>query len=198
MDTALKIVDALQRITIPQLFMLLGGVFLLLAFVGKIGTFIEIPPTRQKWAALLGALFLITGIVLSVATPAKPRLPQGPDIASGDEVTLGLLVYKLLSVQRSNPVPGKLSLLVTIRLTTQDKRALLYRDSFRLLVDGVPLAPERDPKLLERVDSNSVEEGTIRFIIPDMATDVKLQIIGQGAYKDERKLIPINLKEVKP
>lgn len=128
MDSILKTVEALRSTPIPHLLIILGGVFLLLAFVGKIGGTIEMPPTRQKWAGLVGVLFLILGITLSIATPAKPPsppvpavttppnpppivpttpvpttpVPSSPDIiASEDEVTLGLLVYKLRSIPSS-------------------------------------------------------------------------------------------------
>jgi hypothetical protein len=136
----------------------------------------------------------MTAIQERGSLPTEGNIP----IAGGDKVTLGPLVYKLLSVQRKNPVPGKLSLLVTIRLTTQDKRALFSQDSFRLLVDNVPIAPEKNPKLYERVPSNSAKEGTIQFDIPDTVTDVKLLIISPRPYKEERQMIPIDLRTVKP
>ena len=56
MDSVLKAIEALQRTPVPNLLIILGGVFLLLAFVGKIGATIEMPPGRQKLAGLVGAL----------------------------------------------------------------------------------------------------------------------------------------------
>src|SRR5688500_11902215 len=45
MDSILKAIEALQRTSIPNLLIILGGVFLLLAFVGRIGATIELPGT---------------------------------------------------------------------------------------------------------------------------------------------------------
>ena len=79
-------------------------------------------------------------------------------------------------MQIERTAAGKYSVLFRIRLTTQAEAALLYHNSFRLLVDGVPQAPEQEPKLTEFVAANSAKEGMIRFVLPDTATDVKLQI----------------------
>jgi hypothetical protein len=210
MDSILKTVEALQRTPIPNLLIIFGALFLFLAFVGKIGAIIEIPPTRQKWSALLGAVFLITGLAtsfLSTSEPPKVRSDgttitsppiKSVPIASGDEVTLGSLVYKLLSVEPSNTIPDKISLSITIRLTTKDKGTILNQDSFRLLVGDVPRAPERRPKLNEFVPKNSARDGVIQFVIPNTVTDVKLQIFGQGLNRAETAIIPIKLEMAKP
>jgi hypothetical protein len=119
-------------------------------------------------------------------------------LASGTEINVGPLVYKILTAQLDRSDPDKFSLSFRIRLTTKNRYAALTHDSFRILVDGVPQAPEREPRLSEIVDSNSAKEGMVRFVIPDTDRDVKLQIIGQGVYSDEKPLIPINLKATKP
>ena len=119
-------------------------------------------------------------------------------IASRSEVKVGPLVYRILSTKLDRSIPGKFSLWFTIRLTARDWPELLRNDSFRLLVDGVPRAPEGDPFLNEYVPSNSAVEGTIRFVVPSTVADVKLQIIGGGVKSDEWPLIPINLKAAKP
>jgi hypothetical protein len=227
MDSIPKMIEALQRTPIPNLLIILGGVFLLLAFVGRIGGTIEMPPGRQKWAGLVGAVFLIAGIVASLpinldlrrgdsnpSTKASEGIVKPPDatqppaagptaqypvtLASGVEVKVGPLIYRILAAQLDRSAAGKFSLLLRIRLTTQDQGALLHHNSFRLLVDGVPQAPEREPMLSEVVANNSAKEGMVRFVLPEAVTDVKLQIIGQGRYKDERPLIPINLQAAKP
>jgi putative Ca2+/H+ antiporter (TMEM165/GDT1 family) len=232
MDSILKAIETLQRTPVPNLLIILGGVFLLLAFVGRIGATIEMPPSRQKLAGIVGALFLIAGIVVSWPTKQDsasqkdrsaemrpgPRTPdpppepkptpkpmpikpatQDPVIpASGDTAKIGSLVYKVLAAQLDRSVPGKLSLSFRIRLTTQNDYAALHHDSFRLLVNDVPQAPEMEPQLLEIVNSNSAKEGTIRFVIPDAESDVKLQIIGEGIYRDEKRVISINLGAAKP
>jgi len=71
--------------------------------------------------------------------------------------------------------------------------ANFWAASFRLLVDGVPRAPEND--LNELVDSHSAKEGMVEFVILDPATDVGLQIGGVG---EGMPTIPIALKAAKP
>jgi hypothetical protein len=81
MESLLKTIEALQGTSVPNLLILVGGVFLLLAFVGKIGATIELPQHRQKWAGLIGALFLTTGIILS-SVPGRPssdKASQAPN-----------------------------------------------------------------------------------------------------------------------
>ena len=70
--------------------------------------------------------------------------------------------------------------------------ANFWAASFRLLVDGVPRAPENN--LDEVVDSHSAKEGTVEFVIPDSTTDVGLQI---GEVGDGAPTIPITLKAAK-
>jgi hypothetical protein len=81
MESLLKTIEALQGTSVPNLLILVGGVFLLLAFVGKIGATIELPQHRQKWAGLIGAAFLTMGIILS-SVPGRSssgKAPQTPN-----------------------------------------------------------------------------------------------------------------------
>ena len=65
--------------------------------------------------------------------------------------------------------------------------------SFRLLVDGVPLAPNNS--LNELVESNSGKEGVVEFVIPDTVHDVGLQV---GEVGEGKPALPIPLNSGKP
>jgi hypothetical protein len=91
MESVFKAIEALQRTSIPNLLFLLGGMFLLLAFVGKIGATIELPERRQKMAGVIGALLVVVGIILSLpidlsslrsrseSNPGSQPAGKGPD-----------------------------------------------------------------------------------------------------------------------
>lgn len=57
--------------SVPNILMGLGGLFLILAFVRRIGTTLELPPERQRSAALTGIVLLLAGIGITV----MPHLP---------------------------------------------------------------------------------------------------------------------------
>lgn len=65
--------------------------------------------------------------------------------------------------------------------------------SFRLLVDGVPRAP--DNSLDELVESHSAKEGVVEFVIPDTVNDVGLQV---GEVGEGKPTLPISLKSAQP
>jgi hypothetical protein len=60
---------------IPTVLVVSGVIFLFLALAGQIAGKLELPPTRQKWAAVAGAVFLGAGILLYLA-PGLPSVPQ--------------------------------------------------------------------------------------------------------------------------
>lgn len=63
------ILNALKNTPIPAILVISGIVFLLLALAGQLGGQISIPATRQKWAAILGVILLLSGIYLSIYIP---------------------------------------------------------------------------------------------------------------------------------
>ena len=65
------ILEALQATPVPNILVISGALFLLLAFVGKIGSFIEIPEKRQKWSAMMGVLLLIFGTSIFISSKAN-------------------------------------------------------------------------------------------------------------------------------
>jgi len=64
MKDILETLQALQDTPVPNLLVIAGFIFILLAFVGKIGAVVQLPKKRQKWAGIIGSLLLIFGIGL--------------------------------------------------------------------------------------------------------------------------------------
>jgi hypothetical protein len=58
------IINALEDTPIPTLLIIAGLFFILLAFVSKLGGWVEVQPTQQKWAIPVGLGLLVLGIVL--------------------------------------------------------------------------------------------------------------------------------------
>ncbi len=116
------------------------------------------------------------------APSSSQAAPYSVNLSGGDQVRVGDLVYKVLTARLDRYAPNKLSLRFEVRMTNNGRfPANFWASSFRVLVDGVPRAP--DNNLDEVVDSHSAKDGIVEFVIPDSATDVGLQIgdVGQGA-----------------
>jgi hypothetical protein len=72
MKTFLEMLQMLQSTPVPNLLIIAGFIFLLLAFVGEIGAIIKLPKERQRWAGIVGALLLILGVGLSTVPSSQP------------------------------------------------------------------------------------------------------------------------------
>ena len=79
----LDLLKALSGTSVPSLLMGLGGILLLLSFVQKIGTHIELPVQRQKLAAITGSVLLCLGIAVTVA-PTLATLPEKSEPSVAD------------------------------------------------------------------------------------------------------------------
>lgn len=133
--------------------------------------------------------------------PGTPKPSSASQVApfpvilpAGTEVRVGDFVYTVLAARLDRYAPNKVSLRFEVRMTNNGRYpANFWAASFRLLVDGIPRAPESN--LNELVDGHSAKEGIVEFVIPDTTTDVGLQIgeVGKGA-----PAIPIALKAAKP
>jgi len=127
------------------------------------------------------------------ASPTDQADPYPLLISAGTEVGIGDFQYKILAARLVPYAPHELSLRFEVRMTNHGPYpANFWGRSFRLLVEGVPRAPEND--LNELVDSHSAKEGSVEFVVPDTATDVGLQI---GAVGEEAPAIPIDLSPPK-
>lgn len=126
--------------------------------------------------------------------PTKSEVAQYPiALAAGSEVRLGNAVYKILAVQLDRYNVEKLSLRFTVRMTNNDRYPVNFWDeSFRLLVDGAPIAPVSG--LNKLLHSRSAEEGEIEFVIPVTAQSAALKI----EHLNESTEIPINLSAQLP
>ena len=120
--------------------------------------------------------------------------PYSVNLSAGAQVRVGDLVYTVLTARLERYAPNKLSLRFEVRMTNNGRYpANFWASSFRLLVDGVPRAPEND--LDEVVKDHSAKEGIVEFVIPDTTTNAGLQI---GDVGKEAPAISLDLKGVKP
>jgi hypothetical protein len=70
----IEIITQLQNTPVPNLLVVAGLIFIILAVVGKIGAVIELSTKKQKWTAgVLGTLFLFFGIGLFVIPNPSPQ-----------------------------------------------------------------------------------------------------------------------------
>jgi hypothetical protein len=67
------IVAVLKDTPIPTILVVSGIVFLFLALAGQIAGKLEVPPERQKWSALAGAVLLTAGLLLYISPSRPPR-----------------------------------------------------------------------------------------------------------------------------
>ncbi|WP_017301307.1 hypothetical protein [Nodosilinea nodulosa] len=85
------IIEALKNTPIPTLLIFAGLFFILLAFVSKVGGFIEVQPAQQKWAAPIGIALLVFGLILALKAPPEPiktePTPPEPTNSSAPTVT---------------------------------------------------------------------------------------------------------------
>jgi hypothetical protein len=109
-------------------------------------------------------------------------LPPQTEVRARSYSPAAIAVYKILGARLEPYGLNKLSLKLNVRFTNTDQFSNALSDSeFRLLIDGVPQAPEGFPPKL--IASQSATEGVIEFVIPDTVTKAELRIgdIGEGA-----------------
>jgi len=136
----------------------------------------------------------VTGAGPGATTPS----PSGPaakypiSLSVGDEARAGPVVYKFLAAQLDHNSDDKLSLRFSIRFTNTGVPwgVAIGPDFFRLLADGVPLAPEQS--FIDVVEFQSAKQGDVLFIIPTTTRNVVLQIGYVGGQETSK--IPISLK----
>jgi hypothetical protein len=131
------------------------------------------------------------------ATKSAPNASTAPypvTLPAGTEVRVGDAVYRILNARLDRYAPGRLSLRFEVRMLNNGRFPTnFWGASFRLLVDGVPRAP--DNSLNEVVDSKSAKDGVVEFVIPDTVNDVGLQV---GEVGEGKPALPIPLKSEKP
>ena len=131
-----------------------------------------------------------------VQTPplnTSPLPPPGStysvELPAMRDYRLGAATFALLKAEVSPRTSEKDTLQVRLRMTNHGRYDTNFWDrSFRLIVDGVPMAPEGG--LNELVAAQSAKEGDVMFVIPRGTTSAKLKI----TYTDDSTEIPLILK----
>ena len=123
-------------------------------------------------------------------------------LAAGQRATVGTANYTVLSAALDLDANGKRAdagkrfLLLKTRVeNTSDFRGgmTLGGDNFRLVVDGVPLAPDVAPSTV--IDAKSTVEGDVVFAVPETATKADLQVGEVG--REQPATIPFSLQGTK-
>jgi hypothetical protein len=154
-------------------------------------------------ATLKGAKLILQGAGKQPAT--LPLDGPAPDaqypirLASGERATVGTTNYTVLSATLDLDADGKRAdagkrfLLLKTRVeNTSDFRGgmTLGGDNFRLVVDGVPLAPDVSPSMV--IDAKSAIDGDVVFSVPEAVTEADLQVGEVG--REQPVAIPVSLK----
>jgi tetratricopeptide (TPR) repeat protein len=88
----MEIFTVLRDTPLPTILVVVGSIFLLLAVVSQISTYVTVSPKQQKWAAAIGALLLALGVSLYLVPPQQkssqvslqsppPQVPASPAAA---------------------------------------------------------------------------------------------------------------------
>jgi hypothetical protein len=72
-----SIIGLLKDTPIPTILVVSGIIFLFLALAGSVAGKLEMPPTRQKWSAVVSLVLITAGLLLYVA-PAAPGVVAAP------------------------------------------------------------------------------------------------------------------------
>jgi hypothetical protein len=130
------------------------------------------PPAATQPAALPGA----------ARAPVLPRIVlDGPAEVSFEKVWPS--TYRILGIETGPRTPTHYGLRVKLRLLNRDRYPMnFWDDSFRLLIDGVPSAP--DSNLNELVPGNAAKDGEVSFPVPHAAQTLALRVIQHDETAD--------------
>ena len=105
----------------------------------------------------------------------------------GKTARLGDLVYTILRARVDANAGSQLRLRLTVRHRTGDSPNYFGSNAYRLLVNGVPRAPDKWPS--DVVEARSAKEGEVEFVFPQNPRSLVL-LVGT----DETVRLPITLK----
>jgi hypothetical protein len=166
-----------------------AGLLVALKQVGWIGSpQPPAPPAPQQQQSSQGA-----GASAPSSAPAAPAVAAAPasrpvTLPELREYKLDTATFTLLSATLSPQTAEKDALRIQMRMMNNNSYDANFWDrSFRLMLDGVPMAPESD--LNELVPARSAKEGTVLFVLPRATANAKLEI----SYGNEQTLIPLSL-----
>jgi hypothetical protein len=146
------------------------------------------PPAPQQQQSSQGA-----GGSAPSPAPAAPVVAAAPashpvSLPELREYKLDTTTFTLLSATLSPQTAEKDALRIQIRMMNNNSYDANFWDrSFRLMLDGVPMAPQSD--LNELVPARSAKEGAVLFVLPRATANAKLEI----SYGNEQTLIPLAL-----
>lgn len=124
------------------------------------------------------------------ATPPPPGAGSTPMVTlpTMRTYTMGEVEFTLLGATLAPRTSESSTLTIQVRLMNNQRSAVnFWDDQFRLLVDGIPRAPNSGLSVV--VYGISAEEGDVRFVVPRSAIDTKLRIL----FADEKTDIPLGL-----
>jgi hypothetical protein len=153
-----------------RLLFIAGGLVLMILLLAALGWFIV-----SRWVSPEG-----TG-------EGATRYPVA--LAARDEIKVGADTYKILSAELDRYSSDKLAVKFKVRVLHEGPYDLnVWNDSFRLIADGVPLAPAEYPN--ELVSAYSAKDVAVAFVMPDTAKRVELQV-GQVGRDTNRAAIDL-------
>ncbi len=128
----------------------------------------------------------VTSPARAPAAPYAVVLPATRDYKLGSAGTKS--TFTLLKAEVTRETAEKDALQIRVRMVNHNRfDTNFWSQSFRLLVDGVPMAPVND--LNELVHGQSAKDGDVVFVIPRGTGQATLAI----TYLDNRTEIPLDL-----
>jgi hypothetical protein len=163
----------------------LVGLVVALKQAGWIGS----PPAQAPSAVAAAPSSSQATAAAPAPAPASPtRTSYAVALPAMRDYKLDSATFTLLSAEVSPQTSEKDALRIRLRMMNNGAYDANFWDrSFRLLVDGVPTAPESD--LDELVRSRSAKEGTVLFVIPHGTAGASLEL----SYSNEQTAIPLVL-----
>ncbi len=164
----------------------------LVVAVQQTGWFASSIKEATKMPVSVSASVGSSGVSAQNATTAAPssldRGAHAVELPKLREYKLGATSYTLLKADVSPQTTESDALKIRVRMTNNDRYDQNFWDrSFRLVVDGVPKAPESD--LNELVSAQSAKDGEVLFTIPHGSAGAKLKI----SYADKSTEIALDL-----
>ena len=165
----------------------------------------EVPPNAEAVALQVGDVRQASAKIPIDLRAARTGVTDGPaptwrypaDLAITHERQIGPIVYRVDSARLEHfadavpplqPERLLLSFTVHIRNVAAQSGYAVSGDDFRLLADGVPLAPMKSP--IEVLAFQSSLAGDVLFLIPGTTTNAMLQL---GNLDRDTARVPIDL-----
>ena len=121
-------------------------------------------------------------------SPARPIYSVG--LPAMRDYRLGTATFTLLKAEVSPQTTEKNALQIRLRMLNDNRFDANFWDrSFRLIVNGVPMAPESN--LNEVVPAQSAKEGDVIFVVPRGTTGGNLKITKPIGIASERALVGV-------